>query len=90
MRAFFIQISGLLGLICFFNHLWINASLERTLFVSFGVALAVYFVLSISESIIRRIMITPVPKSNIEEANIKEETSNKSKEEETLASSAKA
>ncbi|MBX2821920.1 MAG: hypothetical protein KTR29_19655 [Rhodothermaceae bacterium] len=75
MRAFIIQISGLAGLATLFNHLWSDATLERTLFVSIGVGLAVYFVLSISDSFIRNILASaPSTENSIEDANIKSET----------------
>ena len=75
MRAFIVQISGLAGLATLFNHLWSDATLERTLFVSIGVGLAVYLVLSLSDSFIRSILAsTPSEKETIEEANIKSET----------------
>ena len=75
MRAFVIQISGLAGLATLFNHLWSDATIERTLFVSIGVGLAVYFVLSLSDSFIRSILAsTPKDEDTIEDANIKSET----------------
>ena len=75
MRAFIVQISGLAGLATLFNHLWSDATLERTLFVSIGVGLAVYFVLSLSDSFIRSIIAsTPSENSSIEDATIKSET----------------
>ena len=75
MRAFVVQISGLAGLATLFNHLWSDASIESTLFVSAGVGLAVYFVLSLSDSFIRNILASmPSAEKQIEDANITSET----------------
>lgn len=84
MRAFVIQISGLAGLITLFNHLWSDASIERTLFVSAGVSLGVYFVLSLSDSFIRSILVSvPTEGEAVEDANVKSEThENREKENE--------
>ncbi len=56
MRAFFVQISGLIGVITFLNHLWKNASVERTVFVSMAVGLAIYAVLVLGDNVIRKIL----------------------------------
>lgn len=89
MRALVIQISGLAGIASFFNHLWANASLERTLFVSLGVGLAVYFVLSLSDSIIRTIMASVPQENKVKEANVKSETEEPKKKENEIPDTAK-
>ena len=74
MRAFIVQISGLAALATLFNHLWSDATLERTLFVSAGVGLGVYLVLSLSDSFIRGILASAPEQESIEDANVKSET----------------
>ena len=75
MRAFIIQISGLVALVTLFNHLWNDATIERTLFMSAGVGLAVYLVLSLSDSFIRSILAsTPGEENTVADATIKSET----------------
>ncbi len=74
MRTFIVQLSGLAGLGIFLNHLWTGASLERTLLVSFSVGLAVYLILSLSDSVIRRLMVPPPDEPELEEAKIKSES----------------
>jgi hypothetical protein len=76
MRAIFVQISGLVGILSVLNHLWNYASMERTVFVSLGIGFSVYFVLSLGESMIRHILAAAAAPSNTEDANVKSETLN--------------
>jgi hypothetical protein len=68
MRLLFIQFSGLIGLFSFLNQLWANAPLERTVFVSLGLGLAVYFVLTIGDELIHRILSLSPDRSQTEDA----------------------
>ena len=73
MRALFVQISGMAGVLTFLNHLWHNASVERTVFLSLAVGLSIYFVLTIGDRVIQQILSQPVPKVP-EDAKVKNET----------------
>ena len=73
MRAIFVQISGLIGVITFLNHLWSNASVERTVFVSLTVGLAIYFMLATGDHLIQQILKKTAP-SEPEEAKVKDQT----------------
>ncbi|MFK7846903.1 MAG: hypothetical protein AB8G77_16500 [Rhodothermales bacterium] len=73
MRSFFIQFSGLTGIVIFLNNLWNNASLERTVFVSLAVGVGIYFVLIAGENIIQQIINKTAPVIP-EEAKVKNET----------------
>lgn len=75
MRALFIQISGILGLLTFLNYLWNNAAVEQTLFMSFAVGFAVYFVLVIGDNVIQKILSHAAPAAP-EDAKVKNETIN--------------
>lgn len=75
MRATFIQIGGIAGLLAFVNNLWNHSSVERTVFVSLAVGISIYFVLLIGEHIIQRILNKPAPQEP-EDAKVKEETIN--------------
>ena len=88
MRAIVIQLSGLAGIASFFNHLWTNASMERTLFVSIGVGLAVYFVLSLSDSIIRSIMATVPDEDEVKDANVTSESLDEQNQEKEISNTA--
>lgn len=74
MRALFIQISGLIGILSFLNHLWGNASLERTVFVSLGIGFSIYFILNIGESMIRQILAAAAANNKEQDAKVKAET----------------
>ncbi len=73
MRALFVQISGIAGVLTFLNHLWQNASVERTVFLSLAVGLSIYFVLTIGDRVIKQILSQPVPQVP-EDAKVKNET----------------
>ena len=73
MRALVVQISGLAALGSFFNNLWANASIERALLISFCVGLAVYFILSIGESLLRHIIESKPAQTGIKDANVTSE-----------------
>lgn len=73
MRALFIQISGIMGLLTFMNYLWNNASVEQTLFMSFAVGLAIYFVLVIGHNVILKILSQAAPAAP-EDAKVKNES----------------
>ena len=73
MRAIFVQISGLIGIITFLNHLWSNASVERTVFVSLTVGLFIYFTLVTGDHVIQQILNKTAPPEP-EDAKVKDET----------------
>ena len=73
MRSFFIQFSGLAGIVIFLNNLWNNASPERTVFVSLAVGVVIYFILIAGENIIQQILNKTAP-AVPEEAKVKNET----------------
>jgi hypothetical protein len=74
MQALFIQLSGLIGVICFLNLIWNNASIERTLFVSVGLGAMVYLTLTIGGSVIQRILRAVPASRQPENARVSSET----------------
>ena len=72
MRAFSVHISGFIGVLTFVKHLWTNASVEQTVFVSLAVGVGIYLVLTIGESVIEMILKQPA-KTGPEEAKVKDE-----------------
>ncbi len=89
MRALFVQISGIAGVLTFLNHLWHNATVERTVFVSLAVGLAIYFVLTAGDHVIKQILNQPVPKTP-EDAKVKNETLGTNTQAKSAATPAKA
>ena len=73
MRAIIVQISGLIGVITFLNHLWNNASLERTAIVSLSVGVATWLVLKAGHHFIQQILKKEEPETP-EDAKVTEES----------------
>lgn len=70
MRAIFVQLSSLLGLIVFLTHLWRSTDIGRTVFVAVGTGLAIYIVLVLSYIAVRSIVRhTPTDKSPTHQAS---------------------
>ncbi len=89
MRAIFVQISGLIGVITFLNHLWSNASVERTVFVSLAVGLVIYFMLMTGDYFIQQIL-KNTASTKPEDAKVKDQTITSKPANTAKASTAKA
>ena len=74
MQALFIQLSGLVGVVSFLNLIWNNASIERTLFVSVGLGVLVYLILTIGGSLVQRILLSIPAPAQTEDARVSSET----------------
>lgn len=64
MRALYMRLSGLAGLLIFVREAWGYAPLERALFLGIGTGLAAYLVLSVGHMLVQQILAyTPPPES---------------------------
>ena len=75
MRSLAIQISGLIGIAVFLDHLWKNAALDQSIVVSVGVGVSVFLVYTIGHTLIKHIVaLDPEKKENPEDARVTSET----------------
>ena len=74
MRALYMQISGLIGLLIFVREAWSYAPLDRALFLGISIGMVVYLLLFVGHTLVRQILAYTPPESDASSADADDTT----------------